>query len=102
MWFSSRLHNRQPSTSRSSRRAQRSRRQRLACRPMLAALEDRRLLSTLTVLNNNDSGPGSLRADLAAAQSGDTIRFAGKLAGQTITLTGGELVLDKSLDIEGI
>src|SRR5262249_9706397 len=102
MWFLSRPHNRQSITSGERRCAHGSRRRRLACRPTIAALEDRRLLSTLTVLNNSDSGPGSLRAEIAAAQSGDTIRFAGKLAGQTITLTGGELVLDKSLDIEGI
>src|SRR5262249_952225 len=44
-------------------------------RPRLEALEDRWLPSTLTVLNNLDSGPGSLRADIAAAQSGDTIVF---------------------------
>src|SRR5262249_49336621 len=62
---------------------------------------DRQLLSTLTVTNNLDSGTGSLRAEIAAAQSGDTIRFAGKLAGQTITLTSGELAINKSLDIEG-
>src|SRR5262245_21176541 len=99
MWFLSRSHNRQSTTSGERRCAHGSRR-RLACRPTVAALEERRLLSTLTVLNNNDSGPGSLRAEIAAAQAGDTIHFAGKLAGQTITLTGGELVIDKSLDIE--
>ena len=101
MWFLSRSHNRQSSTSGERRRAHGSRRQRLACRPTVAALEDRQLLSTLTVLNNHDSGPDSLRAEIAAAQSGDTIRFTGKLAGQTITLIGGELVIAKSLDIEG-
>src|SRR5262249_59574656 len=40
--------------------------------------------------------------EVVAAQSGDTIRFAGKVAGQTITLTSGELVIAKSLDIEGL
>jgi hypothetical protein len=39
---------------------------------------------------------------IAAAQSGDTIRFDHHLHGQTITLTSGELVIDKSLDIEGL
>jgi len=38
-------------------------------------LEDRHLLSTLSVLNNLDSGPGSLRAEIAAARNGDTIRL---------------------------
>lgn len=59
------------------------------------------MLSTLTVLNTADSGPGSLRAEIAAANNGDTIRFAHELAGKTITLTSGELVVGKSVDIEG-
>jgi predicted outer membrane repeat protein len=101
MWFSSRSHNRQPSTSRESRRAQGSSRRRAAFRPALAVLEDRRLLSTLTVTNNSDSGPGSLRAEIAAAQGGDTIHFTGNLAGQTITLTSGLLEIDKNLTIQG-
>jgi hypothetical protein len=101
MWFTSRSHKRQPSNSRERRRAQGSSRTRAAFRPALAALEDRRLLSTLTVTNALDSGKGSLRAEIATAQAGDTVHFAGKLSGQTITLTSGELVIDKSLDIEG-
>jgi hypothetical protein len=59
------------------------------------------LLSTLTVTNNDDSGPGSLRAAIAAASSGETINFAPSLDGQTITLTSGELDIARSLDIEG-
>jgi len=46
-------------------------------------LEDRYLLSTLTVLNTGDSGAGSLRDTISAAQNGDTIVFAPSLAGQT-------------------
>ena len=57
--------------------------------------------STLTVTNNLDSGAGSLRADIAAARSGDTIVFAPSLVGQTITLTSGELLIDKNLTIAG-
>src|SRR6266851_4310885 len=72
------------------------------CRLYLEALECRALPSTLTVLNNADSGDSSLRAMLALATSGDTINFAPNLAGQTIALTSGELVIDKSLDIEGL
>src|SRR5262249_6448661 len=45
---------------------------------------------------------GSLRAAIAAASNGDTIIFASSLNNQTITLTSGELVIDKSLDIEGL
>jgi hypothetical protein len=70
-------------------------------RPVLEVLEDRTLPSTLTVLNVNDSGPGSLRDTIAASRNGDTINFDPSLEGQTITLTSGELVIDHSLDIEG-
>jgi hypothetical protein len=64
-------------------------------------LEDRRLPSTLTVTNTADSGAGSLRDAIAAAQAGDTIDFDPSLNGQTLQLTSGELVINKSLDIEG-
>lgn len=59
---------------------------------------------TVTVVNTNDSGAGSLRAAIATAQAGDTIRFAPYLADQTITLTSGQLEvpLGKSLVIDGI
>jgi hypothetical protein len=73
--------------------------------PRLEALEDRTVPSTLTVTNNLDTGiagDGSLRGEITAANSGDTIRFAPSLAGQTITLTKGELAITKSLDIEGL
>ena len=76
--------------------------ERASFRPQLEALESRWLLSTLTVLNTHDSGAGSLRADIAAANSGDVIRFDRSLAGQTIRLTSGQLVVNKSLDIEGL
>jgi len=56
----------------------------------------------VTVLNTNDSGPGSLRDAIAIASSGDTIVFDRSLAGQTITLTSGELAISKNLDIEGL
>ena len=46
--------------------------------------------ATLTVTNTNDNGVGSLRAQIAAATSGDTIDFSASLGGQTITLTSGE------------
>ena len=62
----------------------------------LESLENRRLLSALTVSSAADSGIGSLRAQIAAAQSGDTINFAPGLAGQTITLTSGEIAFAKS------
>jgi hypothetical protein len=83
-------------------RAHQITRKRPASRLRLEALEDRWLLSTLTVLNNLDSGAGSLRAEIAASQSGDTINFNPSLAGQTITLTSGQLVINHNLDIEGL
>ena len=76
-------------------------RQRRWFEPRPEGLEDRIVLSTLTVMNNHDSGAGSLRATIAAATSGDTINFAQILNGRTITLTSGELAITKNLDIEG-
>jgi hypothetical protein len=78
-------------------------RKRPAFRPSLEVLEDRCVPSanTLTVTNLYDSGPGSLRYEIAQATSKDnTIVFDKKLGG-TITLTSGELVISKSLTIEG-
>jgi hypothetical protein len=71
----------------------------------LEALEDRTVPSTLTVTNSLDTGvigDGSMRGEIAAAASGDTINFDPSLVGQTIALTGGELAVTKSLDIEGL
>src|SRR5262249_8148712 len=69
----------------------------------LEALEDRTVPSTLTVTSAADDGSaGTLRAEIAAAQSGDTINFDPCLAGQTIALASGELAITKSLDIEGL
>ena len=64
-------------------------------------MEDRTLLSTLLVMNNQDSGSGSLRAEIGAAHSGDTIAFASGLRGETITLSTGELDVTTSLNIDG-
>jgi hypothetical protein len=60
------------------------------------------VLSTLTVTSPLDDGSvGTLRSQIAAASSGDTIDFDSNLAGATITLnsTFGELLIDKSLNI---
>jgi hypothetical protein len=48
-----------------------------------------------------DSGVGSLRAEITAAHSGDTIVFAPALDGQTITLTTGELLIKQNLTLTG-
>ena len=53
--------------------------------------------TTITVTNTNDHGPGSLRQALADANDGDTIDAAG--VSGVITLTSGELLLDKSVTI---
>jgi hypothetical protein len=71
-------------------------------RPRLEVLEDRTLLSVLTVLNNNDSGPDSLRDALSRAANGDVINFDKSLAGSTITLTSGELSVAASVKIQGL
>jgi cell division septation protein DedD len=55
----------------------------------------------ITVTNTADSGAGSLRQAIADAHDGDRIQFAPALFGQTITLTSGELVIDKSITILG-
>ena len=54
--------------------------------------------ATLTVTTLADSGAGSLRDQLAAAASGDTIDFS--VTG-TITLTSGELGVSENLTITG-
>ena len=59
------------------------------------------VFATLTVTSNADSGSGSLREAIASASSGDTIVFDSSLANQTITLTSGQLEIDKNLIIDG-
>jgi hypothetical protein len=56
--------------------------------------------ATITVTSAADSGPGSLRAALALAADGDTINFATGFPAQ-MTLTSGELLLNKSLAVVG-
>src|SRR5258708_1268396 len=94
--------NRMMRISGSSRR-RKSNRQRALPRqsflPRLEILEDRTVLSMWTVTSPADSGDGSLRAMIAAAQNGDQIVFDPSLQGQTITLISGQLALTKSLDI---
>ncbi|MEQ9484527.1 DUF4114 domain-containing protein [Coleofasciculus sp. F4-SAH-05] len=58
-------------------------------------------MTTIIVTSAADSGAGSLRAAIAQAQAGDTIQFASSLANKTITLTSGQLEVDKDLTIDG-
>ena len=71
---------------------------RLVCEP----LEDRRLLSVLTVTDVSDSisDTGSLRYNLSIANAGDTIAFSSGLAGP-IKVTNGILEISKPLTIQG-
>src|SRR5215469_9228558 len=55
--------------------------------------------NVITVINGNDSGPGSLRQALADANDGDTINFDPSVG--TVTLTTAELAIDKSLTLSG-
>ena len=67
----------------------------------IGSFEAQPIGTTLTVTTTADSGEGSLRDVIAAAQSGDTIQFSAALNGQIITLTSGELMIDKSVTITG-
>jgi len=54
--------------------------------------------ATITVTNTDDSGGGSLRQAIIDATAGDTIDF--DVAG-TITITTGQIVINKDLTVEG-
>jgi uncharacterized repeat protein (TIGR01451 family) len=57
-------------------------------------------LTDLVVTTNADSGPGSLRQAILDACPNATIVFSSNLAGP-VTLTSGELLIDKNLTIQG-
>jgi nitrous oxidase accessory protein NosD len=57
--------------------------------------------ATLTVTNTSDSGAGSLRQAIADAVSGDTIDFALTGCPCAIPTPGGQILIDKSLTIQG-
>jgi hypothetical protein len=54
----------------------------------------------VTVVTAADSGPGSVRQLLATVPAGGTISFTPSLAGQTIALTSGPLVLSRNITID--
>jgi hypothetical protein len=72
-----------------------------ACVLLLCAIATTARANTITVINTNDSGPGSLRQALTDANDGDTIDFDPALNGQAIRLTGSELVVEDSVTISG-
>src|SRR5215475_12214782 len=68
---------------------------------LLFAISISAYANTITVINTNDSGSGSLRQALAVVNDGDTINFDSALNGQTIMLTTAELAINKSITIMG-
>lgn len=58
-------------------------------------------MSIINVSSAADNGSGSLRNAIAQAQSGDTIQFDPSLAAKTITLTSGQLTVNKDLTVDG-
>lgn len=56
---------------------------------------------TLTVMNGNDTGPGSLRQAILDANSNETIDFDPGLSGGVIVLQSGKLMVDKNLTVDG-
>src|SRR5262249_25847958 len=99
-WLASAIGNRQSAIGNGFRKPNAGIRKPLRFRPQLEALEDRWLPSALTwtVTNNGDSGPGSLRAEIAAASSGDTIQFASNLGAIRLL---SELVINNNVTIQG-
>ena len=56
--------------------------------------------TSLVVTNLDDSGPGSLREALALIADGGSITLDPALAGGTMTLTSGQLLVDRSVVID--
>lgn len=69
------------------------------CLTLACALTISAHATTIIVSNTNDNGLGSLRQALADANDGDTIDATG-ISG-VITLTTGQLLVDKSVTING-
>ena len=69
----------------------------------LSLLSDRLVVDTLDDKNDGDYGVNklSLREAISLLPSGGKITFSDKLIGKTIALINGELVIDKSLTIDG-
>jgi hypothetical protein len=70
------------------------------CLALFCAIAISAHATTITVINTNDSGPGSLRQALADAQNGDTIVFNLNLPA-TISLTSQQLAINRNITISG-
>ena len=57
-------------------------------------------LQSAIVTTDDDPGAGSLRQAIMDTPSGGTITFSTFLDGQTITLTSGQILINKNLDID--
>src|SRR5262245_58794306 len=111
MWFPSWPRSRDGRPAVERLHPSRSPRRRPRFRPGTEVLDARCLLSTLTVTSNLDDdglvspGDGTLRGEIAAANSGDTIVFAPTLDGQVIRLGNGyyhdQLEININLTIQG-
>jgi len=66
---------------------------------MSAFLFSQAQAATLTVTSTADSGAGTLRQAIADANTGDVINFS--VSSDTITLTSGQIEVDKALTITG-
>src|SRR6266478_2695464 len=69
------------------------------CFALICSLGMSAYADIITVINTNDSGPGSLRQALADANDGDTINFDASVG--TVILTTAELAIEKSLTLSG-
>ncbi|MDB5324728.1 MAG: filamentous hemagglutinin family N-terminal domain protein, partial [Phycisphaerales bacterium] len=67
-------------------------------RPAVEAIEPRRLMASVPVTNNNDAGPGSLRAAILAAAANDTVDLTARTG--TITLAN-PLIINRALNVVG-
>src|SRR5579863_6934567 len=53
------------------------------------------------VTSASDSGAGSLRATVASATPGSTVTFSAALAGQSIALSSGPIILATNITVDG-
>jgi hypothetical protein len=68
-------------------------------RLLVEALEARTVPTTLTVTSGADSGAGTLRAEVLAANNGDKIIFSSSVT--SVDLTSGPITIGKNITIQG-